>query len=100
MARPLDRFELMADDPDEAADEMAFGRRVCSWCEADIGPAPWLPEGQITHGACAPCAERLLAEAERHRLDLERRRARKLSAAATDGAMIPARPETAQTKET
>lgn len=38
------------------------GRRVCAWCEQDQGPAPELPAGQLTHGICPSCQERVLRE--------------------------------------
>ena len=36
------------------------GRRVCAHCVPmrDMGPAPGLPAGAVTHGICAACLER------------------------------------------
>ncbi len=36
------------------------GRVVCAWCkpQRDIGPAPLMPEGEITHGICQECRQR------------------------------------------
>jgi hypothetical protein len=35
----------------------ACGRRVCAWCtpQRDMGPAPELAPGKITHGICPDC---------------------------------------------
>lgn len=35
----------------------ACGRRVCAWCEPqrDLGPAPDVPAGRVTHGICPAC---------------------------------------------
>ena len=44
---------------------MTEGRRVCAWHPGgpvDIGPAPDLEEGQVTHGMCPPCARRVALE--------------------------------------
>lgn len=31
------------------------GRRACAWCRKDMGPAPELARGQVTHGICPAC---------------------------------------------
>ena len=38
------------------------GRRVCAWCKPprDLGPAPSIPAGKVSHGICASCAAKLL----------------------------------------
>ena len=33
------------------------GRRVCAWCKRDLGPAPTLKAGEVTHGICPKCRE-------------------------------------------
>ncbi len=40
------------------------GRRVCAWCQPqrDLGPAPGLAAGKVTHGVCPECFERQMAE--------------------------------------
>lgn len=42
----------------------ACGRRVCAWCtpQRDLGPAPELAVGKITHGICEQCLAAQLAE--------------------------------------
>lgn len=39
------------------------GRRVCAWCQADLGAAPGISAGAETHGICADCKVTALAEA-------------------------------------
>jgi hypothetical protein len=43
------------------------GRRVCCWCNPhhDIGPAPGLKAGEVTHTACEAARDRALAELEK-----------------------------------
>lgn len=36
-------------------------RRVCAWCNTDFGTKPGL-DGEITHGICPPCLDRVLNE--------------------------------------
>jgi hypothetical protein len=45
----------------------ACGRRVCAWCvpHRDLGPAPGVPAGVITHECCAECLVRERARIER-----------------------------------
>lgn len=31
------------------------GRRECAWCGKDLGPAPGINEGEVTHGICTVC---------------------------------------------
>ncbi len=42
----------------------ACGRRVCAWCKPprEIGTAPELPAGAVTHGMCATCERREFPE--------------------------------------
>ena len=42
------------------------GRRVCSYCKIDIGPAPGLKFGELTHGACPECYTRVMNELDKH----------------------------------
>lgn len=44
--------------------EAACGRRVCAWCkpQRDLGPAPKLPVGAVTHGMCPECERREFPE--------------------------------------
>lgn len=32
------------------------GRRICSWCDKDMGPAPTKED---THGICPDCAKKM-----------------------------------------
>lgn len=50
------------------------GRRVCAWCGRDLGAAPGLPDGDVTHGMCTACKRRF--DEELDRAERERRRAR------------------------
>ena len=54
---PLKRIALIAQDFLGLADPTC-GRRVCAFCEPprDMGPAPGLAFGDVTHGICAACA--------------------------------------------
>ena len=38
------------------------GRRICSYCKIDLGPAPGLEPGELTHGACPECYARVMQE--------------------------------------
>lgn len=38
------------------------GRRVCAWCAEDLGVAPGLAAGEVTHGICAACQARVMAQ--------------------------------------
>jgi hypothetical protein len=38
------------------------GRRVCCVCKTDMGPAPGIPDGEITHTYCPICKESELAK--------------------------------------
>jgi hypothetical protein len=42
------------------------GRRVCAWCvpPRDMGPAPLLAAGRVTHGICEACAASMKPAAE------------------------------------
>jgi hypothetical protein len=35
---------------------------VCAWCKAHLGGAPLACHIPVSHGICAPCGNRLLAE--------------------------------------
>lgn len=41
-----------------------MGRSVCAWCGKDKGHVPNIPPGQVTHGICKPCKEKLLAKSK------------------------------------
>lgn len=36
------------------------GRAVCGWCGCDLGSRPGLSAGQVSHGICHECGEKLL----------------------------------------
>ena len=39
------------------------GRKICSWCGGgDMGPAPGIAPGCITHGICPECKVKVLDE--------------------------------------
>ena len=40
------------------------GRFACAWCRGDLGPAPDLGAGLISHGICQGCKGIALAELE------------------------------------
>jgi hypothetical protein len=54
---PLHPVALVAHDF-RGLSEPSCGRRVCAFCEPprDMGPAPGLAFGDVTHGICAACA--------------------------------------------
>jgi hypothetical protein len=45
----------------------ACGRMVCAWCVPmrDIGPAPGIAAGKVSHGMCPVCLEMQMAEVTR-----------------------------------
>ena len=43
----------------------ACGGRVCAWCCRDLGPAPALPAGKVTHGICPACFAEQMASVDR-----------------------------------
>ena len=40
---------------------VACGRRVCAWCEADMGPAGGIEAHEVSHGMCQRCADEFSA---------------------------------------
>lgn len=37
------------------------GRRACAWCKKDLGRAPGLPHGKVTHTICPTCNAAMFA---------------------------------------
>ena len=60
IARPLNPDACSGERADLSAEPC--GRRICAWCvpHRDLGPAPSLAAGQITHGICEECSRRMM----------------------------------------
>jgi hypothetical protein len=45
----------MSTEPGRLADVVPHGRRVCSWCDRDMGPSQTADD---THGCCPECRDK------------------------------------------
>ena len=50
---------------DKNGNPLECGRRVCSYCKIDLGPAPGLEPGELTHGACPECYAKIMKELDK-----------------------------------
>lgn len=48
--------------PSDVKEVKESGKAVCAWCGKDLGERPELKDGEVTHGICAPCRDKMLTE--------------------------------------
>lgn len=51
-----------SEEPDKKPEQekLQKGRVICAWCKKELGEKEVLKEGEISHGICQECREKIL----------------------------------------
>lgn len=61
----LKQFEEPGEKPEQEKPQK--GRVVCAWCKKELGEKEGLKEGEISHGICPDCRDKLLPRSDKKR---------------------------------